>query len=384
VDFELSQEQRMIQQAVREFAEKAIAPQARHVDESGEFPADTFRKMGELGLMGLPFPEAYGGAGADSVSTAIAIAEVARACGSTALAYAAHMGLGSAPIALFGNEEQKQRFLKPAAEGKYMAAFGLTEPHAGSDAGATRTTARLDGDEWVINGAKMWITNAPVAGHIIITAQTEQDTGKSGISSIIVPGGTPGMTFGKHEPKMGLRGSLSTAIMFEDVRVPRANLLGERGRGFIQFLQVLDGGRIGIGAMAVGLAQAAFEAASAYAKERVAFGKPIGAFESISNMIADMSTGIEAARLLVYQAAWLKDQGRPFSKQAAIAKLFASETAESTSRNAIQIFGGYGYSQEFPVERIYRDQRLLTIGEGTSEILRVVIGRHELGGFVGT
>jgi alkylation response protein AidB-like acyl-CoA dehydrogenase len=384
VDFELSQEQRMIQQAVREFAEKAIAPQARHVDESGEFPADTFRKMGELGLMGLPFPEAYGGADADSVSTAIAIAEVARACGSTALAYAAHMGLGSAPIALFGNEEQKQRFLKPAAEGKYMAAFGLTEPHAGSDAGATRTTARLDGDEWVINGAKMWITNAPVAGHIIITAQTEQDTGKSGISSIIVPGGTPGMTFGKHEPKMGLRGSLSTAIMFEDVRVPRANLLGERGRGFIQFLQVLDGGRIGIGAMAVGLAQAAFEAASAYAKERVAFGKPIGAFESISNMIADMATGIEAARLLVYQAAWLKDQGRPFSKQAAIAKLFASETAENTSRNAIQIFGGYGYSQEFPVERIYRDQRLLTIGEGTSEILRVVIGRHELGGFVGT
>jgi len=384
VDFDLSQEQRMIQQAVREFAEKAIAPQARHVDESGEFPADTFRKMGELGLMGLPFPEAYGGADADSVSTAIAIAEVARACGSTALAYAAHMGLGSAPIALFGNEEQKQRFLKPAAEGKYMAAFGLTEPHAGSDAGATRTTARLNGDEWVINGAKMWITNAPVAGHIIITAQTEQDTGKGGISSIIVPGGTPGMTFGKHEPKMGLRGSLSTAIMFEDVRVPRANLLGERGRGFIQFLQVLDGGRIGIGAMAVGLAQAAFEAASAYAKERVAFGKPIGAFESISNMIADMATGIEAARLLVYQAAWLKDQGRPFSKHAAIAKLFASETAENTCRNAIQIFGGYGYSQEFPVERIYRDQRLLTIGEGTSEILRVVIGRHELGGFVGT
>lgn len=384
MDFDLSQEQRMIQQAVREFAEKAIAPQARHVDESGEFPADTFRKMGELGLMGLPFPETYGGAGADSLSTAIAIAEVARACGSTALAYAAHMGLGSAPIALFGNEEQKQRFLKPAAEGKYMAAFGLTEPHAGSDAGATRTNARLDGDEWVINGAKMWITNAPVAGHIIITAQTEQDTGKSGISSIIVPGGTPGMTFGKHEPKMGLRGSLSTAIMFEDVRVPRANLLGERGRGFIQFLQVLDGGRIGIGAMAIGLAQAAFEAASAYAKERVAFGKPIGAFESISNMIADMSAGIEAARLLIYQAAWLKDQGRPFSKQAAIAKLFASETAENTCRNAIQIFGGYGYSQEFPVERIYRDQRLLTIGEGTSEILRVVIGRHELGGFVGT
>jgi alkylation response protein AidB-like acyl-CoA dehydrogenase len=383
VDFELSEEQRMIRQAVREFAEKEIAPHARHIDETGEFPADTFRKMGELGLMGIPFPEEYGGAGADSLSAAIAVEEVARACGSTALAYSAHMGLGSSPIMLFGTEEQKRTFLKPAAAGKYMAAFGLTEPHAGSDAGATRTTARLEGDEWVINGAKMWITNAPVAGHIIITAQTERDKGKNGISAIIVPGGTPGMTFGKHEPKMGLRGSVSTAISFEDVRVPKENLLGERGRGFIQFLQVLDGGRIGIGAMALGLAQAAFEAASAYAKERSAFGKPIGAYESVSNMIADMATGIEAARLLVYQAAWLKDQGRPFSKQAAIAKLFASEMGEKTCRDAIQVFGGYGYSQEFPVERIYRDQRLLTIGEGTSEILRVVIGRHELGGFVG-
>jgi alkylation response protein AidB-like acyl-CoA dehydrogenase len=383
VDFELSEEQRMIRQAVREFAEKEIAPRARHVDETGEFPAETFRKMGELGLMGIPFPEEYGGAGGDSVSTAIAIEEVAHACGSTALAYAAHMGLGSAPIMLFGSEEQKRTFLTPAARGKHMAAFGLTEPHAGSDAGATRTTARLDGDGWVINGAKMWITNAPVAGHIIVTAQTEAGKGKNGISALIVPGGTPGMTFGKHEPKMGLRGSVSTAISFEDVRVPKENLLGERGRGFIQFLQVLDGGRIGIGAMAIGLARAAFEAASAYAKERTAFGKPIGAYESVSNMIADMATGIEAARLMIYQAAWLKDQGRPFSKHAAMAKLFASEMGEKTCRDAIQILGGYGYSQEFPVERIYRDQRLLTIGEGTSEILRVVIGRHELGGFVG-
>jgi alkylation response protein AidB-like acyl-CoA dehydrogenase len=381
--FELSEEQQMIRQAVREFAEKEIAPRARHVDETGEFPAETFKKMGELGLMGLPFPEEYGGAAADSISTAIAIEEVARACGSTALAYAAHIGLGSAPIALFGTEEQKRTYLKPAAEGRYMAAFGLTEPHAGSDAGATRTTARLEGDEWVINGSKLWITNAPVAGHIIITAVTDPQGGKNSISAIIVPGGTPGMTFGKHEPKMGLRGSVSTAISFEDVRVPKDNLLGERGRGFIQFLQVLDGGRIGIGAMAIGLAQASFEAARAYAKERTAFGKPIGSYESVSNMIADMATNIEAARLMVYQAAWLKDQGRPFSKHAAMAKLFASEMGEKVCRDAIQIFGGYGYSQEYPVERIYRDQRLLTIGEGTSEILRVVIGRHELGGFVG-
>ncbi len=381
--FDLTDEQQLIRQAVREFAQKEIAPLARHVDETGEFPAATFRKMGELGLMGIPFPEEYGGAGGDSISAAIAVEEVARACGSTALAYSAHMGLGSAPIYLFGTDEQRQRFLRPAAEGAYVAAFGLTEPHAGSDAGATRTTARLERGEWVLNGAKMWITNAPIAGHIIFTAVTDPERGKNGISAIIVPGGTPGLSFGKHEPKMGLRGSVSTAIMLEDVRVPEANLLGERGRGFTQFLQVLDGGRIGIGAMAIGLAQAAFEAASAYAKERTAFGKPIGAYESISNMIADMDTGIAAARLMVYQAAWLKDQGRPFAKQAAMAKLFASETAEQTCRNAIQVFGGYGYSSEYPVERIYRDQRLLTIGEGTSEILRVVIGRHVLGGFVG-
>lgn len=384
MDFDLTEEQRMIRQAVREFAEKEIAPKARHVDETGEFPAETFRKMGELGLMGIPFPEEYGGAGADNVSAAIAVEEVARACGSTALAYSAHMGLGSAPIALFGTEAQKRAFLTPAAQGKYLAAFALTEPHAGSDAGATRTTARLEGDEWVINGTKMWITNAPVAGHLIVTAVTDPDKGKHGISAIIVPGGTPGMTFGKHEPKMGLRGAVSTAVMFEDVRVPKENLLGERGHGFAQFLQVLDGGRIGIGAMALGLAQAAFEAARAYAKERMAFGKPIGAFESVSNMIADMAAGLEAARLLVYQAAWLKDRGRPYSRQAAIAKLFASEVGEKICRDAIQVFGGYGYSQEFPVERLYRDQRLLTIGEGTSEILRVVIGRHELGPFVGT
>jgi alkylation response protein AidB-like acyl-CoA dehydrogenase len=384
MDFELTGEQQMIRQAVREFAEGEIAPHARHVDETGEFPAETFRKMGQLGLMGIPFPEEYGGAGADNVSAAIAVEEVARACGSTALAYSAHMGLGSAPIYMFGNEEQKQRFLKPAASGDYMAAFALTEPHAGSDAGATRTTARLDGDEWVINGAKMWITNAPVAGHIIVTAVTDPDKGKRGISAIIVPRGTPGMSFGKHEPKMGLRGSVSTAIAFEDVRVPKENLLGERGRGFVQFLQVLDGGRIGIGAMAIGLAQAAFEAAKAYAREREAFGKPIAAYESVSNMIADMDVGLEAARLLVYRAAWLKDQGRPYSREAAIAKLYASEVGEKICRDAVQVFGGYGYSQEYPVERLYRDQRLLTIGEGTSEILRMVIGRHNLGEMVGS
>jgi alkylation response protein AidB-like acyl-CoA dehydrogenase len=377
--FELSDEQEMIRRTVREFAEKEIAPHARHVDETGEFPAETFRKMGQLGLMGLPFPEELGGAGADSISTAIAIEEVARCCGSTALAYAAHLGLGSAPIAMFGTPEQQRRFLTPAAEGRHLAAFGLTEPHAGSDAGATRTTAALDGDEWVINGSKMWITNAPIAGHIIITAVTDKERGKKGISAIIVPGGTPGMTFGKHEPKMGLRGSVSTAIMLQDVRVPRENLLGERGRGFVQFLQVLDGGRVGIGAMSVGLAQGAYEAAVSYAREREAFGRPIGAHQSVANMIADMEVAVGAARLLVYRAAWLKDQGRPYSNEAAAAKLYASEASERVCRDAIQVFGGYGYSQEFPVERMYRDTRLLTIGEGTSEILRGVIAHNVLG-----
>jgi alkylation response protein AidB-like acyl-CoA dehydrogenase len=382
MNFDLTEEQLAIRAAVREFAEKEIAPRARHVDETGEFPAETFRKMGELGLMGLPFPEEHGGAGADSVSTAIAIEEVARACGSTALAYAAHIGLGSAPIAMFGTEEQQRRFLRPAAEGRHLAAFALTEPHAGSDAGATRTTARLQGDEWVVSGQKMWITNAPVAGHLIVTAVTDPGERHS-VSAIIVPAGSPGLSFGKHEPKMGLRGSVSTAVMFDEVRVPQENLLGRRGRGFVQFLQVLDGGRIGIAAMAVGLAQASYEAAAAYARERTAFGKPIGAYESVSNMVADMALGLHAARLMVYQAAWLKDQGRPFSQEAAMAKLYASEAGEKICRDAIQVLGGYGYSAEYPVERIYRDQRLLTIGEGTSEILRVVIGRHVLGEFVG-
>jgi alkylation response protein AidB-like acyl-CoA dehydrogenase len=377
--FELSEEQELVRRTVREFAQKEIAPHARHVDETGEFPSRIFEQMGRLGLMGLPFPEEYGGTGADSISTAVAIEEVARVCGSTALAYAAHMGLGSAPIFMFGNEEQKRTFLVPAARGEYLGAFGLTEPHAGSDAGATRTSAVLDGGEWVINGQKMWITNAPIAGHIIVTAVTDRDKGKKGISSIIVPRGAKGLSFGKHEPKMGLRGSVSTAVMLENVRVPKENLLGERGMGFVQFLKVLDGGRIGIGAMAVGLAQGAYEAAVAYAREREAFGKPIGAHQSVANMIADMEVGVDTARLSIYRAAWLKDQGRPFSREAAVAKLYASEVSEKVCRDAIQVLGGYGYSQEFPVERMYRDTRLLTIGEGTSEILRGVIAQSVLG-----
>jgi alkylation response protein AidB-like acyl-CoA dehydrogenase len=355
MNFDLTPEHQRIRAEVRRFAEQEIAPRARHVDETGEFPAATLRKMAELGLMGLPFPEEYGGAGADSISTAIAIEEVARACGSTALIYSAHLGLGCAPIAMFGTEEQKRRFLRPAAEGRHLGAFALTEPHAGSDAGATRTTARLENGEWVINGAKMWITSASVAGHLIVTAVTDPGERHS-ISAIIVPAGTPGLSFGKPEAKMGLRGSITNAVTFEDVRVPEENLLGRRGRGLQQFLAVLDGGRIGIGAMAIGLAQAAFEIASAYARERTAFGKLIGAYESVSNMIADMAVGPNCN---------------------------ASEVGEKICRDAISGARRYGYSSEYPLERIYRDQRLLTIGEGTSEILRVVIARQILGEFVG-
>jgi alkylation response protein AidB-like acyl-CoA dehydrogenase len=381
VNFELSEEQQLIRQTVRDFAQKEIAPRSAEIDRTGEFPHDIFQKMAGLGLLGLPFPEEYGGAGADAVSVALAVEEIARGDGSTALAYLAHIGLGSMPILLFGSEEQKQKFLVPAATGEYLAAFGLTEPQAGSDAGATRTTAHLEGNEWVINGEKMWITNAPIAGHIIVTALTDKERGRKGISAIIVPRDTPGLSFGKHEHKMGLHGSMSTAVFLNDVRVPKENLLGEQNRGYAQFLQILDGGRITIGAMAIGLAQTAYESAIRYAQERESFGRPIGTYQSVSNMIADMAVGLEASRLLVYKAAWLKALDKPFSKEAAIAKLYATEASEKICRDAIQVLGGYGYSAEFPVERLYRDTRLLTIGEGTSEIQRMVIARHVLGSF---
>jgi alkylation response protein AidB-like acyl-CoA dehydrogenase len=380
VDFELTEEQQFMQTTVRDFSQREIAPRSAQIDATGEFPHDIFRKMAELGLMGLPFAEEYGGAEADAVSVALATEEIARGDGSTALAYLAHIGLGSTPLHLWGTDAQKRTFLAPAAAGEYMAAFGLTEPQAGSDAGATRTQARLEGDEWVIDGEKLWITNAPIAGHIIVAAVTDKERGRKGISMIIVPRDTPGMTFGKHEHKMGLRGSMSTAVFLNNVRVPKANLLGERGRGYPQFLQILDGGRITIGAMAIGLAQTAYETAVKYAGERETFGKPIGAYQSVSNMIADMVVGLDASRLLVYKAAWLKDQGRPFAREAAVAKLYATEASERICRDAIQILGGNGYSAEYPVERLYRDTRLLTIGEGTSEIQRMVIARHVLGG----
>ncbi len=380
MNFELTEEQRMWRDAVHAFVAKEVKPKAREVDETATFNWEAVHKMGPLGLLGMTVPEAYGGSEMDAISTAIGIEELGWGCGSTALAIAAHNGLGCAPIVLFGNQEQKQRWLPPVATGEgKLSALALTEPGAGSDLqGGVRTSARKEGDAWVINGAKMWCTNASIADYIIALVRTEPAGGSRSLSHIIVPTDAPGLHIAPAEKKMGLKGSPTHAVTFENVRVPLENLLGEEGRGLQQTLTVLDGGRISIGALSVGLAQAAFEAALAYAQERQAFGGPIAHFQAIQWMLADAATEIQAARWMVYHAAWLKQQGRPYTKEAAMAKMFATEMAERVCRNAIQIHGGYGYSREYPVERIYRDARLMTIGEGTSEIQRLVIARQLL------
>ena len=382
MDFNLTDEQRMWRESVREFCEREVKPRARQVDETGEFNWDATRKMGPLGLLGLSAPEEYGGAGVDAISAAIAIEELGRACGSTALSIAAHNGLGCGALALFGSPAQKEKWLRPLASGAgRLASLALTEPGAGSDlGGGVKTRARRDGRQWVVQGAKMWVTNASLADVIVTLVRTDPAGGTRSMSMIIVPTDAPGLTIASPEKKMGLHGSPTHAVTYEEVRVPQENLLGEEGRGLAQALQVLDGGRIGIGALAVGLAQAAFEAGRAYAKERYAFGRPIAEFQAIQWMLADAATEIEAARLMVYRAAWLKQGGQPFALQAAMGKLLATEVAERACRNAIQIHGGYGYSSEYPVERIYRDARLMTIGEGTSEVQRMVIARHILAG----
>jgi butyryl-CoA dehydrogenase len=379
MEFELSEEQRLVRDMVRDLARKEIAPRAPAVDKTEEFPAENIRRMAELGLLGLPYPEEYGGGGGDYVSYAIAVEEVARACGSTALIYAAHVSLGCGPIYYFGSEAQKRKWLPRLASGKGLAAFGLTEPEAGSDAGATRTTAVRDGGEYILNGSKMWITSGAIADVVNCTAKTDPEAGTRGISCFLVEQGTPGFIPGKNEPKMGLKGSVTSALSLENCRVPAENLLGKEGEGFKQMLVTLDGGRISIGAMALGLAQAACDEAICYAKERVQFGQLIARFQAIQWMIADMATEIDAARLMVYRAAAMKDAGVRYTKEAAMAKLYASEVAERAAFKAVQIHGGYGYSREYPVERIYRDQRLCSIGEGTSEIQRLVIARQVLG-----
>lgn len=380
MNFDLNEEQRLWKETVHDFVAREVKPLAHEVDVEARFNWAAVRKMGPLGLLGLNAPEEYGGAGVDPLSAAIAIEELGWGCGSTALAIAAHNGLGCAPITLFGTEEQKRRFLPSVTSGKgNLAALALTEPGAGSDIqGGVRTRAVRQGREWVITGSKMWITNASVSEYIITLVRTDPAGGSHSLSMIIVPTETPGVQVGPAEKKMGLHGSMTHGIAYDGVRVPEGYLLGKEGYGLPQTMAVLDGGRISIGALTVGLAQAAFEAAVAYARERQAFGRAIADFQAIQWMLADAATEIHAARLMVYYAAWLKGQGKNFSKAAAMAKLFASEMAERVCRNAIQIHGGYGYSQEYPVERIYRDARLMTIGEGTSEIQRLVIARRVL------
>jgi len=379
MDFELTEEHRLIRRMVRNFAEKEIAPRAEEIDETDCFPEDLFRRMGELGILGLPFPEEYGGSGGGYTSLIIALEEIARVSGSMAITLDAQTSLYCEPIYLFGSEEQKRKYLALAARGEKIGCFGLTEPQAGSDAGATRTRAVRDGDEWVINGQKIFITNGSIADFAVITAKTDPETGTRGISAFIVEKGTPGFEAGRDEKKMGLKGSVTSELFFEDCRIPAENLLGKENEGFKQFLTTLDAGRVAIAAMAVGLAQAALERAVDYAKERVQFGQPIARFQAIQWMIADMATEIEAARLMVQRAAWLREQGKRFTKEAAMAKLFATETSERACYKAIQVHGGYGYVREYEVERMYRDQRLCAIGEGTNEIQRLVIARQVLG-----
>ncbi|TYO97819.1 acyl-CoA dehydrogenase [Desulfallas thermosapovorans] len=375
MDFSLTRDQKMIRDVVYEFAQQEIAPKAAYIDKSGEFPAEIMKKLADMDLMGLPFPEQYGGAGADYISYCLALEEITRACASTGITYEAHISLGCAPIYLFGSEEQKKKYLTMLCSGESIGSFGLTEPEAGTDAGGTKTTAVLDGDTWVINGGKCFITNASYAKFVTITAVTDKSRGKRGISAILVPTDTAGFTIRASYEKMGLHGSNTTELFFDDVRVPKENLVGKENEGFKQFLQVLDGGRIAIGAMAVGIAQACLDASLKYAQERVQFGQSISKFQAIQFKLADMAANVELARLMYLKAAWLKDNDKPCTKEASIAKLFASETATKAALEAIQIHGGYGYMKEFPVERYLRDAKLLEIGEGTSEVQRMVIAR---------
>jgi len=380
MDFELSEEQKMWQEAVHDFVTKEVKPFAHEVDEKSEFNWPAVRKMGPLGLLGLNIPEEYGGAGVDAVSAAIAIEQLGWGCGSTALAIAAHNGLGTSPIVNFGTEEQKKHYLPRVASGKgRLGSLALTEPGAGSDIqGGVTTHAQRVGEEWAIDGTKAWCTNASIADYIITLVRTDPAGGPHSLSMIIVPTETPGLHIAPAEKKMGVKGSPTNAVTFEDVRVPYTNLLGAVGRGLQQTLATLDGGRISIGALSVGLAQSAMEDAIRYAKQRQTFGKPIAEHQAIQWMLADAATEIQAARLMIYYAAWLKELKRPYTKEASMGKLFATEMAERVCRNAIQVHGGYGYSREYPVELTYRDARLMTIGEGTSEVQRMVIARKLL------
>lgn len=384
MEFDLPAEHRLLADTVRRFMEDEVAPQVAAHERERRFPAEIVRRMGELGWLGIPFPEEEGGAGLDTLAFVVALEEIARVWASLALIVAAHTSLGCGPLHLAGTPDQKARFLVPMAQGRVLGAYGLTEPGAGSDSAATRTTARWEegpqGGVWVLNGTKRFITNAGVAGTYVVTARTgTQPDGRPEISAFIVPAGTPGFRVGRLEDKLGLHASPTGELVFEDVRLGPDHLLGQRGEGFRLFLSVLDGGRIGIAALAVGIARGALEAAVAYARTREQFGRPIGTFQGVAFMIADMATEVEAARGLVWRAAWLRDQGRDYALAAAQAKLFASEVSSRVTNAALQIHGGYGYTTDYPVERFLRDAKLTEIGEGTSQIQRLVIARRILG-----
>ncbi|MBX7161414.1 MAG: acyl-CoA dehydrogenase family protein [Acidimicrobiia bacterium] len=381
MQFDLTEEQEAFRAVVRDFAVTSIAPRAAEMDATGEFPVDLVHAMGDLGLFGLPFPEDLGGGGSDYLTYCIAIEEIARVDASMAITLEAGVSLGAAPFVYFGTPEQQKRWLPDLVSGRRLGAFGLTEPEAGSDAGATRTTAVRDGDEWVVNGAKTFITNSgtPITQNVTITAVTSRDAGgRPQITNIVIPAGTEGLVVESKYAKMGWRASDTHGLVFQDCRVPADHVLGAEGDGFRNFLRILDEGRIAIAAMSVGMAQGCLDEASRYATERVAFGRPIGKNQGVAFRVADMATAVDAARLLTYRAAWLRDQGRSFKKEAAIAKLYASEAAVDATRSATQIFGGYGYMDEYPVSRMYRDAKVLEIGEGTSEIQRQLIA-SELG-----
>ena len=373
MNFELSEEQLLIRGMVKEFAASEVAPIAAEIDRNHRFPEESIPKLAKLNLLGVPYPEEFGGAGADNVSYVLAIEELARVCASTAAIVSGHTSLGTWPIFEFGTSAQKEKYVTNLASGSMLGAFAITEPGAGTDAAAGKATAVVDGDEYVLNGSKIFITNGGYADVYIVTAMTDLAAGTRGISAFIVEKGAPGFSVGEKEHKMGIKASSTTPLYFSDCRIPKDALLGKEGKGFNIAMAALDGGRIGIAAQALGIAQGALDASIAYAKERVQFGKPLAALQAIQWMIADMATDIDAARLLVYRAAWMKDQGLPYGTAASMAKLFASETSTRVADRAIQIHGGYGYTESYPVERAYRDAKITELYEGTSEVQRLVI-----------
>ncbi|CUA79689.1 acyl-CoA dehydrogenase [Anoxybacillus suryakundensis] len=375
MNFQLSEEHEMIRKMVRDFAKNEVAPTAAERDEEERFDRDIFNKMAELGLTGIPWPEEYGGIGSDYLAYVIAVEELSKVCASTGVTLSAHISLASWPIYKFGNEQQKQTYLRALATGEKLGAYGLSEPGAGSDVSAMKTRAVKDGDHYVLNGSKVWITNGGEADIYVVFAVTDPEKKHRGISAFIVEKGTPGFSIGKKEKKLGIRSSPTTELIFEDCRIPKENLLGEEGEGFKIAMMTLDGGRNGIAAQAVGIAQGALDAAVEYAKGRIQFGKPIAEQQGIAFKLADMATAIEAARLLTYQAAWLESNGLPYGKESAMAKLFAGDTAMKVTVEAVQIFGGYGYTKDYPVERFMRDAKITQIYEGTQEIQRIVISR---------